>query len=280
MANEGAIGLFRHQVRMLSMAVWMPYILTGAEIVTRIFGQREKVDIDWKRKWVRGAVRIIGLDINVVGGAPGWESDRGRIVIANHRTPLDIVALLHMFGGHFLANHRVERAPIIGAGARRIGTVFVDREDRRSGVAAIRTLRRFLEEKRTVIVFPEGTTFGGDEVRTFKGGAFTAGSGLDVDIVPVGFAYTPGHEFAGGQTGAHVKSFLSRPRTPVWASIGEPITFPKDRKGLEESMRERVQDLVHRSRRAAEEALGGAPRPALAAGPTASSDDRDREETA
>ena len=265
MANEGTIGLVRRQTRMVSMALWMPYILTGATIVGKIFGDPEKVDVDWKHKWVRGAVRIVGLDIHVACGTPGWESDRGRIVISNHRTPLDIIALLHMFGGHFLANHRVERAPIIGAGARRIGTVFVDREDRRSGVGAIRTLRRFLEEKRTVIVFPEGTTHGGDEVREFKGGAFTAGNGLDVDIVPVGFAYTPGHELASGKTGPHVRGFLSRPRTPVWAAIGDPIPFPKERKGLEENMRTKVQALVHRARERDVGGLAGAPRGELPA---------------
>lgn len=266
MTTKGPIALARRQARYLGMALWMPYILWGATVVGKIFGNAKKVDVDWKRKWSRGAVKIVGLDVHVVSGTPSWESERGRIIISNHRTPLDIMALLYLFGGHFLANHRVERAPIIGAGARRIGTVFVDRDDRKSGVGAIRALRRLLEEKKTVIVFPEGTTFGGDEVRPFKGGAFTAGNGLDVDIVPVGFAYTPGHEFADGKTGAHVRSFLSRPRTPSWVSIGDPIPFPTARKGLEESMREKVQELVLRSRRAADAALSKSAPPALRAG--------------
>lgn len=260
MESKGPIALARRQIRYLAMALFMPYILWGATIVGKIFGNPAKVDVDWKRKWSRGALRIVGLEVHVVAGTPAWESERGRIIVSNHRTPLDIMALLYLFGGHFLANHRVERAPIIGAGARRIGTVFVDREDRRSGVGAIRALRRLLEEKRTVIVFPEGTTFGGDEVRPFKGGAFTAGNGLPVEIVPVGFAYTPGHEFASGKTGAHVRGFLSRAHTPTWVSIGDPIPFPTERKGLEETMRAKVQEQVDRARRAADAALSKASR--------------------
>jgi len=62
-----------------------------------------------------------------------------------------------------------------------------------------------------------------------------------------------------------VRSFLSRARTPVWAAVGDPVPFPKERKGLEENMRAQVQELVHRARRAADEARAGTPRGALPA---------------
>jgi 1-acyl-sn-glycerol-3-phosphate acyltransferase len=258
MALARTLAIVRRQTRLLRLAVWTSYILSGASALNAIFGGPERRDLEWKRKWVRGATGIVGLDLRVTHGAGSWEHPKARLVVSNHRTPLDVVVLLSLFGGHFLANHRVSRAPIVGPGAHRIGTVFVDREDRKSGVAAIRTMRRLLEAQKTLIVFPEGTTFGGDEVRPFKGGAFTAANGLgDVDVVPVGIAYTPGHEFAGGKTGDHVRSFLGRPSTPAWVSVGEPMPLPAERKGMEDRIRASVQELVERSRRAAQEDLAG-----------------------
>jgi hypothetical protein len=97
-------------------------------------------------------------------------------------------------------------------------------------------------------------------VRELKGGAFTAAKGLDIDVIPVGLAYTPGHELAGGRTGDHVRSFLARPSTPVWIAIGDPIPMSSlPTKGLEAPVRAAVQELVHVARRGAIDAGVGAP---------------------
>jgi 1-acyl-sn-glycerol-3-phosphate acyltransferase len=204
--------------------------------------------------WAHGARRILGVDYQVVHGAPPGER-RARLVVANHRTPLDIIPLTTLFGGHFLANHKTRGAPVIGGAAELVGTIFVDREDKRSGANAIRQMRRLLEEQRTVIVFPEGTTHGGDEVRPFQRGAFLAAKGLDVEVVPVGLAYPEGTEFVDPSLGQHARRFLSRPRTPTWISIGDPLpgdSVVRD----EEAVRARVQELVNLSRRSAK---SGAP---------------------
>lgn len=284
MAINRTVALVRRQSRMLRVMAWTWGVVSWAALLERLrIGQGatdpEGLNARYKMHWVRGAVGILGLDLRLVRGEPSPVVDRARLIVANHRTPLDIVALLSLFGGHFLANHRVANAPVVGPGAHRIGTVFVDRDDRKSGVAAIRTMRRLMEQKRTMIVFPEGTTFEGDEVRTFKGGAFTAAGGLPVEVVPVGIAYTPGHELGSGKMGRHVASFLSRPRTPAWVAIGDPIPVPQDRKGFDALVQQRVQELVHEARRAAIEALGDRAIPAMRADAGASGDAEQREET-
>ena len=59
----------------------------------------------------------------------------------------------------------------------------------------------------TVIVFPEGTTFAGDEVRPFHAGAFVAALRTGAEIVPVGLAYQRGSGAAFVD-----ESFLAAPR--------------------------------------------------------------------
>ena len=124
---------------------------------------------------------------------------------------------------------------------------FVDRNDERSGAQAIRQMRRHLEERRNVIVFPEGTTFDGDEVRTFKRGSFAAARRLDhVRVLPIGVAYEPGSEFVGETFTNHLVRMCARPRTPIWAVLGEPRPVPVTAAD-EESLRGHVQGLVDRA---------------------------------
>lgn len=245
--SHGFVGTLRRMWRMFWITTWTYWVVT----IHRIKGTPpEGTHAKGLQHWARGARRILGIDYRVVSGA-ATEPAKGRLIVSNHRTPLDIIPLDILFGGHFLANHKTRKAPVVGIAAEMVGTIFVDRDDRRSGANAIRTMKRYLEEKRTVIVFPEGTTHGGDEVRAFQRGAFLAAKGLDVEIIPVGIAYPPGNEFTGQSLGAHARGFLSRPKNDAWISIGEPIpadTVVKD----EEKVRAVVQALVARSRAAAE----------------------------
>ena len=257
MAEEptGAGAWLRRTLRMAAMSAWTSGIVGGATIAERFVSHDRRDDLTraYLARWVVGARSLVGMRLTVVGGdehrAP--RPDRARIVIANHRTPLDVLVLMSLFSGHFLANHKTRAAPIVGHAAQKIGTVFVDREDKRSGAQAVRAMRRLLEERRTIVVFPEGTTYRGDLVRPFKGGAFVAASGMShVDVVPVGIAYPPNFEFTGGSLGAHARAFLARAQNPAWVSIGEPIAFPAQRRGVEDRLRDAVQQHVAHARAA------------------------------
>jgi lyso-ornithine lipid O-acyltransferase len=137
---------------------------------------------------------------------------------------------------------------VMGRAAREGGTIFVDRNDRRSGVKAIREIRRRLAAGKTVIVFPEGTTYAGDEVRPFLGGAFAAVAGLDAEVVPVGIAYDPGAEFVDEGFVAHLQRAAQRPKTRVALCIGESQPAGRERTALARDMHRAVQQLVHSAR--------------------------------
>lgn len=171
-----------------------------------------------------------------------------RLVVSNHRSPLDILLLLERFGGVVLSRADLANWPILGPAARKAETIFVDREDTLSGVLAVRALRDRLAQDHTVVVFPEGTTSAGDAVRPFQQGAFAAARGLPVEIVPVGIAYPPGSEFLDETFTQHMTRMARRPRTEVACVIGEPRPMPATRKGIPEALRADVQELVYRAR--------------------------------
>ena len=251
--TRGVMAAIRRTLRLAGVATWTP-ITVGWEAVRAITwrGDRRIIIDRAKHAWAIGSRFVLGVDMHFTRSPlPPRHATRARLVVSNHRTPLDIVALMWLFDGHFLANHKTRVAPIVGIAAIRMRTIFVDREDRRSGAQAIRAMRRALEDKQTILIFPEGTTYDGDEVRPFKGGAFLAAKGVpDVDIVPVGLAYPPGTEYVNESLGSHARRFLSRKRNPVWIAIGDPEPYPAG-KDADEIIRARVQAMVDEARRAA-----------------------------
>lgn len=197
--------------------------------------------------WSKGAFPLLGVELTLVDGDVPSTLGQSYLVVSNHRSPLDILVCVHLVGGVVLSHHGVAKIPVIGEAARATDTIFVDREDSRSGAQAIRQMRTRLKEGQNVIVFPEGTTFAGDEVRPFKPGAFTAAKGLPhVRVLPVGIAYEPGSEFVDESLGSYAGRLAAVRRTPVWATLGEPVDVPR-RENEQEALRETVQALAHKS---------------------------------
>lgn len=201
----------------------------------------------WMQTWAHSLLWLFGVS-STWSGANVEAAKGARLVVSNHRSPLDILLLLERFGGVVLSRADLASWPVLGPAARKAQTIFVDRDNTLSGVLAVRALRDRLTAQHTVIVFPEGTTLAGDEVRPFQQGAFAAARGLPVEIVPVGIAYPAGSEFLDETFTEHMTRMARRPRTEVACVIGEPRPMPTARKGIAEQLRADVQELVQRAR--------------------------------
>jgi 1-acyl-sn-glycerol-3-phosphate acyltransferase len=202
----------------------------------------------YMKRWSRSIIAAAGGRVELTPESVVPPHHGPRIVIANHRSPFDILALLGIFGGHALSRKDLATWPIIGLAAQRAGTIFVDRDDVHSGASAIREIHGRLKQGQSILVFPEGGTFRGDEVRPFKAGIFTAMRGMSVEIVPVGLAYEPGVEWVGEPFVGHVLRVVQRPVTRVVVHIGSPRTVNKRTAHLPEELRADVQKLVVRAR--------------------------------
>jgi 1-acyl-sn-glycerol-3-phosphate acyltransferase len=250
---RAAIGKALAAGRAMAMSGWTLAVTQSARSYMRLRGvpeaERVAVTQHFMEYWAGGLLRVFGIDERWSGAATPRPT-RARLVVANHRSPVDILLMIHRFRGSVLGRHDLERWPLLGWAAREGGTIFVDRADPRSGVKAIREIRRRLALGQTVIVFPEGTTHRGDEVHPFLGGAFAAARGLDVELVPVGVAYEPGSEFVDETFVEHMTRMAERPRTRVALCAGSARTARGDRDALALEMQREVQALVHRARAA------------------------------
>jgi 1-acyl-sn-glycerol-3-phosphate acyltransferase len=212
---------------------------------------RDPIRDRWIAAWSSALLRLFA--VRVEADEPSAKTaNRGRLVIANHRSTLDIAILLRAFGGHMVSRADLARWPLLGAAARKVGTVFVDRADPFSGATAVRGMRDLLKRGRTVIVFAEGTTFPDDVVRPFHPGAFVAATHCDAEIVPVGLAYPrdSGAAFVDESFGAHLARMSAAAPSRVVMRIGSSIVV--DEKSRSVKLRDRthaaVQALVDEAR--------------------------------
>ncbi len=202
------------------------------------------------RTWARGMLRTLRVDPVLDASSERASGDRPHLAIANHRSTLDIFLMLHLFGGHLLARGDMEHWPIVGKMAQMAGTLFVDRSDAASGAASIRKVTELLGKRRTVGVFPEGTTFDDDEVRPFHAGAFMAIARVRGSITPVGIAYADrSAHYVDEPIGDHFRRVLTAPVTRVGVVIGAPIVADGTPiKALRDRSHAAVQALVLRAR--------------------------------
>ncbi len=205
---------------------------------------RTRVREAWVGTWCSALLRLFGLQVVARGKPPPRGS--GHLIVADHRSTADILLLLRAFGGRIVSRSDLANWPLVGIAAQSVGTVFVNRSDVVSGANTVRAIRNRLRAGDAVIVFPEGTTYPGDEVRPFKAGAFVAALHSGADIVPVGIAYArnSGAAFVNESFGAHLKRMAAAAPSQVAMCIGDPIAVAEGVRSAD--VRNRAQHEVAR----------------------------------
>lgn len=197
----------------------------------------------WRSAWAAGLLKTFGVSLRVASDVPP-RADRARLVVANHRSPVDILIALRLVGGTVVSRADLADWPLLGTAAKAADTIFVTRKDARSGLSAIRQMRQRLQANGTVILFPEGATFLGDSVRPFQAGALAAARGLDTEVVTMGIAYEAGCEFVGESFLDYMVRMAGRPRVPAAVAFGAPRTLGSRRQQEVERLQGEVQELV------------------------------------
>lgn len=207
----------------------------------------------WVRRWADALLALFSIEVVIRGSVPPptRRGERGRLIVANHRSAIDVGVVLATFGGTMVSRADLAGWPVVGAAARSVGTVFVDRSSAKSGAATIRAIQKHLEDGQTIAVFPEGTTFEGDEVRPFHGGAFIAAARAGAEILPIGLAYpaASGAAFVGESFLAHLGRMAKSEATRLGLAVGAPIAARGARAAeLTARAREEVARLVGEAR--------------------------------
>ena len=139
-------------------------------------------------RWSRGILKVTGVSLSVEG-LENISKDRPCVFVANHRSYYDIPLLLAgLEKPHgILAKEELEKIPLLNRWMKLLGCVFVQRDDVRASVRALNDATAIVEGGRSVVIFPEGTRYKGEEggAGEFKAGAFRIAVKTGAPVVPV-----------------------------------------------------------------------------------------------
>ncbi|WP_214370062.1 lysophospholipid acyltransferase family protein [Pseudonocardia sp. H11422] len=136
----------------------------------------------------RGVLGAAAVQLRVTGAASYGDGPSGVLVVANHLSWIDVLALGAVQPVRMLAKREVRDWPVIGWLARRNGALFVDRSGLRGLPAVIADTAAALRDGAAVGVFPEGTTWCGSASGPFRRAAFQAAIDAGVPVRPVSIA--------------------------------------------------------------------------------------------
>jgi 1-acyl-sn-glycerol-3-phosphate acyltransferase len=178
------------------------------------------------------AVRAICEAHDIVLRVDGELPRAPSLVVANHVSYLDPIAILSAIPAMPLAKAEVATWPVIGPIGRALGVAFVDRDDPGSRARVLRRIHDVLAAGTSVVNFPEGTTTDGARVLPFLRGSFGIAARLDAPVVPLAIRYRdPSMAWTDGATFLpHYVRMARAARTevdlviapPMWARAGEP----------------------------------------------------------
>jgi 1-acyl-sn-glycerol-3-phosphate acyltransferase len=164
------------------------------------------------RAWARAVLAALGIRLNSRGRWP----TRRALIVANHISWLDVVAMLAVAPARLLAKREVRRWPVIGALAAAGGTIFVDRARPRALPGTVARVAAALRAGGVVAVFPEGTTWCGAASGRFRPAMFQAAVESGAMVVPVTIGY--------GERPTTV-AFLGR--DSLWVSLRRVLAVPR-----------------------------------------------------
>jgi len=227
-----AIALFA-----LTVAVYAVLRL-GLAVIRRSSRRRARWQALMLHRWAQIAAFVLGLNIDGSCNAPSAPF----LLVSNHLSYVDVVVLASRLECSFVAKKEVESWPIIGALCRSVGTIFVDRRNRRDLARVNGEIAQALEDGRGVILFAEGTSTKGTSVLPFRSSLLEAAARRKFPVSYAALTYrvsgdAPPASFSvcwwGDMTfGSHFAGLLRLKRIQSTVSFGSHEIRANDRKTL------------------------------------------------
>ncbi|GKX28255.1 1-acyl-sn-glycerol-3-phosphate acyltransferase [Vallitalea longa] len=147
--------------------------------------KQQKVLCKTTTKWAKLMIRLTGSKISVAGveNIP----DRNVLFVSNHQGNFDIPILMGYVPKlkGFVAKVELENLPIVSGWMKKLGCLFLDRQNPRQSLKVILKGISYLKEGNTLVIFPEGTRSKSSTIGEFKKGSLKLATKSGVPIVPV-----------------------------------------------------------------------------------------------
>lgn len=169
-----ALRVWMHALRWCAQVVWLFPSLTPS-------GRNRHI-----RDWARTLLKQLDVELKIVGAPP---QEGPLLLVSNHISWVDIVALHAACRCRFVAKADVKRWPLIGILATGGGSLYVQRESRRDAMRVVHRMAHALKDGDILAVFPEGTTGDGESVLPFHANLLQAAISAGSPVQPVAIQF-------------------------------------------------------------------------------------------
>jgi len=180
-----------------------------------------KVSYATARTWGRISLFILNVHTKVLGDIP-----KERVLLMpNHQTFFDVFLVLTYYPSSIVAKKEIGDWPILRLAIQLGRIILVDRSTLKSMLRTMRSIDQEVKSGGSVILFPEGTTYGGPMTKAFKPGSFKIAEETKTPIIPVAIKYLKHDMFWGDES--FLKHFFQKSgywRTDVEVWFGNPIS--------------------------------------------------------
>ena len=130
-------------------------------------------------------LKSAGVEI-VVSGQENIPQDRNFVLIANHQSMVDILAILHTINRPlgFIAKEELKKVPVLNKWMASMGCIFMNRSNLRESMQALLEGIKKVKNGYSLCIFPEGTRTDG-KMLEFKGGSFKLATKSGAPILPL-----------------------------------------------------------------------------------------------
>lgn len=153
-------------------------------IITLIFGA--KIGNYCGVLWARSNAFFVPIVVDVVNRKL-VDKKQSYVVVSNHQSGVDIFILYGWLGIDFkwIMKQELRKVPGLGIACEKLDHIFIDRSSIKKAFQSLKDAENILVNGTSVVVFPEGTRSGKNEMISFKRGAFKIAFDLQLPILPV-----------------------------------------------------------------------------------------------
>jgi lyso-ornithine lipid O-acyltransferase len=223
------------------------------DFVLRIWLRGHSHDIHyrtaWCHRWGSAFMRLFGVRCRVEGCFP-----TNGLLASNHLSYLDIVVYAACRRFVFVSKSEVKRWPVVGTLTRCAGTLYIDREQRGDVKRMAEAFKPVIDSGSIIVLFPEGTSTGGDRVLPFHSSLFEPAATHQWSVCPSWIGY----DVPGGDASEDVAYWKDMTFLPhlchlftlkeirATVRVGIPLPSGRNRKEMARELHEQVQSLASR----------------------------------
>jgi len=177
--------------------------------------------------WVRPEIR----------GTEHIQKNQSYIIISNHQSQFDILALVTKLGIQFrwIIKKELRKIPLFGYALYKSRNIYIDRSNREKAVESIHEGVSRLPEGASIMFFAEGTRSPDGKIHPFKKGAFVTALEAGLPILPV--------TVNGSRKILPKKSVEFHPG-PIEVIVGNPINTNDYRPDQIDELIERTRSII------------------------------------